>query len=168
MPLSLEPGTDLYKEKPQIVLLDKNYNPVNIEFFKSYFMCPAYEEVIARTRNFVIRALQDWGYDGFKIDGPHLNACLPAIILRIIMLILKSLLKLPGVFKMIYETALSINPEAVIEICPCGQTYSIYNLPYMNQSVSSDPRNSWQIRHKGKTLIALREERLYIMVIMWN
>ncbi len=61
MPLSLEPGTDLYKEKPQIVLLDKNYNPVNIEFFKSYFMCPAYEEVIARTRNFVIRALQVLG-----------------------------------------------------------------------------------------------------------
>ncbi len=56
---------------------------------------------------------------------------------------------------MIYETALGINPDAVIEICPCGTNYSFYILPYMNQSVASDPQNSWQIRTKGKVLRAL-------------
>ncbi len=56
---------------------------------------------------------------------------------------------------MIYETALSIKPDAVIEICPCGTNYSFYNLPYMNQAVSSDPQSSWQIRLKGKTIKAL-------------
>jgi len=50
---------------------------------------------------------------------------------------------------------MSIKPNAVVEICPCGATYSFHTMPYMNQSVSSDPMSSWQIRLKGKTLKAL-------------
>ncbi|MEZ4765852.1 MAG: hypothetical protein R3C26_22520 [Calditrichia bacterium] len=42
-----------------------------------------------------------------------------------------------------------------MEICPCGTAYSFFNLPFMNQAVSSDPLSSWQIRLKGKTLKAL-------------
>ncbi len=72
------------------------------------------------------------------------------------MLILKNpLKKFLNFFKAIYETALSINPNAVIQICPCGTSYSFYNLHYMNQTVASDPTSSWQIRLKGKTLKAL-------------
>ena len=56
---------------------------------------------------------------------------------------------------MIYETALSINPNAVIQICPCGTNQSFYNLPYMNQTVASDPHSSWHVRIKGKTIIGL-------------
>jgi alpha-galactosidase len=43
----------------------------------------------------------------------------------------------------------------VVEICPCGTSYSFHTMPYMNQSVASDPESSWQIRLKGKTLKAL-------------
>ena len=28
-------------------------------------------------------------------------------------------------------------------------------MPYMNQAVASDPKSSWQVRHKGKTIKAL-------------
>jgi alpha-galactosidase len=63
--------------------------------------------------------------------------------------------KLPEFFKMIYETALAIKPDAVVEICPCGTAYAFHTMPYMNQPVSSDPMSSWQIRLKGKTFKAL-------------
>jgi len=156
MPISVEPGTDLYKNHSEYVLLDKNNSPVNIEFFKSFFLCPAVAEVKIMTRDLVIKAMQDWEYDGFKIDGNHLNSvplCYnaehhhskPE----------ESVEALPGLFKLIYETALSIKSDAVVEICPCGTNYSFYILPYMNQAVSSDPQSSWQIRLKGKTIKAL-------------
>jgi len=32
---------------------------------------------------------------------------------------------------------------------------SVYNMPYMNQAVASDPLDSWQIRLKGKTYKAI-------------
>ena len=56
---------------------------------------------------------------------------------------------------MIYETAISIKPDAVVEICPCGTACSFYNMAAMNQPVASDPESSWQIRLKGKTYKAL-------------
>ena len=48
-----------------------------------------------------------------------------------------------------------INPEAVLELCPCGTAYSFFNFRSFNQAPASDPESSWQVRHKGKTLKAL-------------
>jgi alpha-galactosidase len=108
------------------------------------------------TRDFVIRAIQDWGYDGFKIDGNHLNSVPPCYNTEHHHAYPEeSVEALPELYKLIYETALSINSDAVVEICPCGTNYSFYILPYMNQAVSSDPQSSWQIRLKGKTIKAL-------------
>ena len=101
------------------------------------------------------------GWDGLKIDGNHLNsvpACYnpdhnhayPE----------ESIEKLPELFELIYETAKSINPDVVIQICPCGTNQSFYMLPYLNQTVSSDPHNSWDVRIKGKTLIGLTRGRI--------
>jgi alpha-galactosidase len=56
---------------------------------------------------------------------------------------------------MIYETARSIKPDALVEFCPCGTAFNFYNLPNINMSVASDPRSSWQVRTKGKSLKAL-------------
>jgi alpha-galactosidase len=155
-PLAVHPKTKLYKEHPEYLLLNKDGSKRDIEFWSSFTLCPASEEVIEYSRNLVIKMLKDWGWDGLKIDGNHLNGVPPCYNNNHNHLYPEeSVEKLQDFFKMIYETALSINPNAVIEICPCGQTYSFYNLTYMNQSVSSDPSSSWQIRHKGKTLKAL-------------
>jgi alpha-galactosidase len=62
---------------------------------------------------------------------------------------------LPRFFQMIYETARSIKPDALVEWCPCGTAFNFYTLPHLNMSVASDPHNSWQVRTKGKTLKAL-------------
>src|SRR5690606_21977539 len=52
-------------------------------------------------------------------------------------------------------------PNAVIENCPCGTCMSFYNMASTNQTVSSDPLSSWQIRHKGKTYKALVPKTAY-------
>jgi len=156
MPLSVHPSTDMYQKNSDYLLHNKDGSPVFIEFFKSFLLCPASEEVINLTREFLIEAMQNWGWDGFKIDGNHLNTVPPCYNPdHHHSYPEESVEKLPQFFKMIYETALEINPEAVVEICPCGTNYSFFILPYMNQAVASDPSNSWQIRQKGKTLKAL-------------
>ena len=46
-------------------------------------------------------------------------------------------------------------PQAVIELCPCGTSYSFFNFRSFNSAPASDPESSWQVRHKGKSLKAL-------------
>lgn len=156
MPLSAEPRTQLLKDHPDYLLLNEDGTPRNIEFWKSYFLCPAYPPVWELARQQVITMLKTWGWEGLKIDGNHLNSVPPCYNpAHNHAYPEESVEMLPAFHKMIYETALSINPEAVIEICPCGTNYSFYLLPYMNQAVASDPVSSWMIRQKGKTIKAL-------------
>ena len=155
-PLAVFPSTEMFQEHPEDLLLNKDGSPEYIQYWNSFFLCPSYAAVQDCARDFVTRALKVWGFDGLKIDGNNLNSVPPCYNPehhhgRPE----ESTEKLPEFFKMIYETALSINPEAVIELCPCGTNYSFFILPYMNQSVASDPQNSWQIRLKGKVLRAL-------------
>ena len=67
---------------------------------------------------------------------------------------------LPKFFKMIYDTARSIKPDALVEFCPCGTSFNFFTLPNLNMSVASDPHNSWQVRTKGKTLKALHGDAI--------
>jgi alpha-galactosidase len=61
----------------------------------------------------------------------------------------------PKFFQAIYDTALRVKPDAVVEFCPCGTAYSFFTLPFLNMSVASDPESAWQVRTKAKTLKAL-------------
>jgi alpha-galactosidase len=100
--------------------------------------------------------MKTWDYDGLKIDGQHLNGAPPCYNpAHKHAYPEESFEKVPEFFKVIYETALSIKPDAVVEICPCGSAYAFHTMPNMNQPVASDPTSSWQIRLKGKTLKAL-------------
>jgi alpha-galactosidase len=161
MPLSVHPCTDMFQNHTEYLLRNTDGSPVFIEFWKSFFLCPASDDVRRLTREFVIKAIRDWGWDGLKIDGNNLNSVPPCFNPdHKHAYPEESVEKLPEFFKMIYETTLSIKPDAVIEICPCGTNYSFFMLPYMNQAVASDPTNSWQIRQKGKTLKALSASKV--------
>ena len=63
--------------------------------------------------------------------------------------------KLQDFLHAIYPPATQVKPDAVMELCPCGTSYSFFNFRSMNQAPASDPESSWQVRHKGKTLKAL-------------
>jgi len=156
MPLSAEPHSQLLKDHPEYLLLNEDGSTRDIKFWKSYFLCPASPAVWEHTRQQVITMMKTWGWDGLKIDGNNLNGVPPCYNpAHNHAYPEESVEQLPAFHKMVYETALSINPDAVIEICPCGTNYSFFILPYMNQAVASDPENSWMIRQKGKTIKAL-------------
>ncbi len=155
-PLAVDPGTDLIKNHPEYLLLNKDGSKQDITWWDSYYLCPAYEPVIEYHKNLVRKIMNEWGYEGLKIDGQHLNAAPPCYNKdHHHAYPEESVEKLQEFYKAIIEIALGINPDAVIQICPCGTSYSFYNLHYMNQTVASDPTSSWQIRLKGKTLKAL-------------
>jgi len=156
VPLAVDPGTDLIKEHPDYVLLNPDGKYQDISWWNSYYLCPAYPPVREYTMNLVRKILSDWDYDGLKIDGQHLNAVPPCTNpAHHHARPEESVEAVPEFFREIYETAKSVKPDAVVEICPCGTTFSFFNMPDTNQPVSSDPLSSWQIRLKGKTYKAL-------------
>jgi alpha-galactosidase len=155
-PMTAHPDSRLYRDNRDYLLLDKDGNPVRISWWNSYFLCPAYKPVQEFTNDLVTTFMDTWNYQGLKIDGQHLNAAPPCYNpAHNHARPEESVEAVPEYFKGIYETALSIVPDALIEICPCGTAYSFFNMPYMTQGVASDPTSSWQVRHKGRTLKAL-------------
>jgi len=155
-PLAVDPGTDLIKDHPDYLLLNEDGSTQDISWWDAYYLCPAYPEVKEYTKKLVTKIMKTWDFDGLKIDGQHLNAAPPCYNkAHKHAYPEESFEKIPEFFKTIYETALSIKPDAVVEICPCGTAYNFHTMPFMNQPVASDPTSSWQIRLKGKTFKAL-------------
>ena len=155
-PLAVDPGTDLLHDHTDMLLLGKDGAVQNISWWNSFYLCPAYQPTIAYTQALVRKIVGEWGFDGLKIDGQHLNGVAPCYNPKHNHARPEeSVEKLSELYKAMYTAALDIKPDAVMEICPCGTSYSFFNLPYMNQAPASDPESSWQVRHKGKTLKAL-------------
>jgi alpha-galactosidase len=155
-PLAAAPASDLLHDHTDMLLLDKEGAVQNISWWNSFYLCPAYEKTVAYTLDLVRKFIGEWGYAGLKIDGQHLNGVAPCFNpAHRHARPEESVEKLQDFFLAIYQTAMKINPEAVIELCPCGTSYSFFNFRSFNQAPASDPESSWQIRLKGKTLKAL-------------
>jgi alpha-galactosidase len=158
-PLAVDPGTDLLHEHTDMLLLDKNGAAVDITWWNSFYLCPAFAKTIEHSKGLVKKIMGEWGYSGLKIDGQHLNGVPPCYNPKHNHENPEDSVEgLQDYWKMIYETAQEIDKESVVEICPCGTSYAFHNMPYMNQAVSSDPLTSWQVRLKGKTLKGLMGE----------
>lgn len=155
-PLAAAPGSDVLHDQTDMLLLDKDGAVQNITWWNSFYLCPAYEKTVAYTLALVRRFIGEWGYAGLKIDGQHLNGVAPCFNpAHHHARPEESMEKLPELFHAIYSTASSLDPSAVIELCPCGTSYSFFDFPYINQAPASDPESSWQVRLKGKSLKAL-------------
>jgi alpha-galactosidase len=155
-PLSAAPGSDLLHDHSDMLLLDKDGAVQKISWWNSFYLCPAYEKTVQHTQGLIKKFIGEWGFAGLKIDGQHLNNVAPCFNpAHHHASPEESVEGLQAFFRTIYQTATAIDPDAVIELCPCGTAYSAFNFPYMNQAPASDPESSWQVRHKGKTLKAL-------------
>jgi len=155
-PLSAVPVSQLMKEHPDWALLNKDGSRRKISWWNSDYLCPADRDVVEYHKALVRKILGEWGFDGLKLDGQHMNgvpACYnPAHHHKRPE---DSVEALPDFFREIYETARSVKPDALVEFCPCGTAYSFFTMPHFNLSVASDPESSFQVRSKGKTLKAL-------------
>jgi alpha-galactosidase len=155
-PLSVAPGSDFLHDHADMLLLDADGAVQKISWWNSFYLCPAYAPTVERTRELIRTFIGEWGFAGLKIDGQHLNNVAPCYNpAHHHANPQDSVTGLQDFFHAIYATAIAINPEAVIELCPCGTAYSAFNFPSMNQAPASDPESSWQVRHKGKTLKGL-------------
>ena len=104
-----------------------------------------------------MKAMRDWGFDGLKLDGQHMNGAPPCYNpAHKHARPEESVEGMPKFFQALYETARAVKPDALVEFCPCGTAYSFFTLPFLNMSVASDPESAWQVRTKGKTLKALQ------------
>lgn len=155
-PLAVDPGSDLLHDHTDMLLLDENGAVQDVTWWNAFYLCPAYQPTIDYTRKLIHKIIGEWGYDGLKLDGQHMNGVAPCHNpAHNHAHPEESVQKLQEFWKMVYDTAREANPEAVVEFCPCGTSYAFHNLPYTNQVPSSDPLSSWQVRLKGKSLKAL-------------
>jgi alpha-galactosidase len=155
-PLAVNPGTDLLHEHVDMLLLDKNGATQNVSWWNAFYLCPAYAPTVDYYRGLVSKIIGDWGYEGIKLDGQHLNAVAPCYNpAHKHAHPEESVEKLQDFWQALFQAALARNPDAVMELCPCGTSFAFHNIGAMNQTPASDPESSWQVRHKGKTLKAL-------------
>jgi len=157
-PLAADPQSKLLMENPDMRVFQKDGAPQFITWWDAYYLSPSKEKTIAHTQKTIHMFMEEWGFDGIKMDGQHMNGVGLDYSLDNPETAPESL---PGFFQMIYNEARSIKPNAVVENCPCGTCMSFFNMAHMNQAVSSDPLSSWQIRHKGKTYKALIPKTAY-------
>jgi alpha-galactosidase len=160
-PLAADPGSRTEREHPDWLLRNQDGSTQKISWWDSFYLCPAYPPVREDAAAFVRKAIGEWGFDGLKIDGQHLNGAPPCF---------NAAHKhtapeegaegVPGFFKAIWDAAQATKPGALVEVCPCGTAYSFFTMPYLNMVVGSDPESSWQVRLKGKTLKALLGDRV--------
>ena len=158
-PLAADPESSLAKEHPEMLLVQKDGSHEDITWWDSWYLSPVNPYTQAYTRDLVDMFIKDWNFDGFKLDGQHLNLCAPDYNPA-------SGLdrpeeapeRMPEFFKDLYERAQADKPGAIVQICPCGDAFNFFNVPYVNQVVASDPTSSAQIRMKRRAFAAMAPE----------
>lgn len=155
-PLAADPGSDVLHDHPDMLLLDQDGMFQKITWWNALTQCPAYQPTVDFYVALVKKVIGDWGFEGIKFDGQHLNAVAPCYNPAH-----KhahpgdSVEGLATFWKAIHQAAHEANPQAVVELCPCGTAFDFHNLPATDQYPASDPTSSWQVRSKGKSMKAL-------------
>ena len=155
-PLAADPGTKILKEHPEMMLRTAEWAPEYITWWDSWYLSPVSDVTDAYTKDLLHMFLQTWNFDGLKIDGQHLNCCMPdygeSSRLENAWEVPE---QMPSYFGKIYDEARAMKPDAVIQVCPCGCAVNYFLLPHINQAVASDPMTSRQVRMKRKAYAAM-------------
>ena len=76
-PLAAKPESDVAKNHPEELLLNADGSKQKISYWNDWYFCPADAAAIEYHRQLVVKMFRDWGYDGLKLDGQHMNAVPP-------------------------------------------------------------------------------------------
>ena len=161
-PMAADPESSVAKEHPEMLLVQKDGSHEDISWWDSWYLSPVNPHTWAYTEDLVDMFLVDWGFDGFKLDGQHLNLSAPDYNPASgLSYPEQAPERHPEFFAHLYNRAQADKPGAVVQICPCGCAVNFFYLPYMNQAVASDPTSSAQIRMKRKVYAALCPDLAY-------
>ena len=155
-PMAADPGSRLAQEHPELLLVKADGSHEDISWWDSWYLSPVNKSVWEYTEKLVDMFLVDWNFDGFKLDGQHLNLSEPdynpeSHLERPE----EACERHPEFFRVIYQRAQADKAGAIVQVCPCGCSVNFFYLPYINQSVASDPTSSAQIRMKRKAYAAM-------------
>lgn len=161
-PLAADPHSELAAEHPEMLLVQKNGTHEDISWWDSWYLSPVNPYTWEYTRNLVDMFLLHWDFDGFKLDGQHLNMSAPDYNPSSgLSYPEEACERFPEFFRTLYGRAIQDKPGAVVQICPCGDAINFFNTPWMNQAVASDPTSSAQIRQKRKVYAAICPDLAY-------
>ena len=123
-----------------------------------YQLCPTTAGTIAATVAFINRAMNEWGFDGFKGDyvwsmakcyNPDHHHPYPE----------ESTERQAEIYRAAREAMVANDPECFNLLCCCGAPQDFYSLPYMTQVVTADPTSLDQTRTRVKLYKALMGDR---------
>ena len=155
-PLAADPGSDVLRNHADMLLLDEWGAFQKVSWWNALTQCPAYQPTIDYYVALTKKIVGDWGFEGLKLDGQHLNSVAPCYNkAHKHSHPTESVEKLGDFWNAIHAAARQANPEAVVELCPCGTVFNFHNLPATDQYPTSDPLTSWQVRSKGKSFKAI-------------
>jgi len=161
-PMAADPESALAHEHPEMLLVKADGQPEDISWWDSWYLSPVNPYTWKYTEDLVDMFLVDWGFDGFKLDGQHLNLSEPDYNPASGLSYPEQACEQhPEFFRHIYARAQADKPGAVVQICPCGCAINFFYTPYMNQAVASDPESSAQIRQKRKVIAAMCPDLAY-------
>jgi alpha-galactosidase len=108
--------------------------------YPSYGICPAFPPVQEYYKTLVLKFINDYKIDGFKLDLAVINTAPPCFNpVHRHDDPFESYKSTPLIFETIYRTAIRYNPDILIEYCPCSRPPTIFHLPWANMAVTSDP-----------------------------
>ena len=152
--LTADPWSKVSKEHPEW-MIKKTDGSYHLDRWSGYTMCPSLPEVQEYYKKMAERLVGKYGADGFKVDGMYV--CPPCYNPE-------HHHKNPNessedfhkVFKSFYEGAKGVDSESVIMACPCGSLCDYASLPYITQTISSDPITYESVRRRAKIYRALK------------
>jgi len=155
-PLAADPGSDVLHDHADMLLLDRWGAFQTVSWWNALTQCPAYQPTIDYYVALTKKIIGDWGFEGLKLDGQHLNSVAPCYNkAHNHSHPTESVEKLGDFWVAIHKAAREANPQAVVELCPCGTVFNFHNLPATDQYPTSDPTSSFQVRSKGKSYKAI-------------
>lgn len=119
-----------------------------------YALCPLSEGAVQSQVDFINRAMNDWGFDGFKSDyvwslpkcySQDHNHAYPE----------ESTEQQAQFYRAVYEAMTANDPDAFHLLCNCGTPQDYYSLPYVTQIPTADPTSVDQTRRRVKAYKAL-------------
>lgn len=156
-------NSKLYTEHPEYFIQNEDGSTGKLDgagsfgnFFHGtgYALCPGSEGAVKSQVDFINRAMNEWGFDGFKGDfvwgmpkcyNESHNHAYPE----------ESTEMQSEFYRAAYEAMVANDPAAFNLLCNCGTPQDYYSLPYVTQIATADPTSLDQTRRRLKAYKAL-------------